>query len=91
MTDDTRLASIETELKEIRKAIVVLARVEERLVTVFKRIDNFDETNKKHEERLSAVEQNSGTNGQTLRFAERVFWIVLAASVSYAFSYVKGG
>jgi len=85
MSDDTRLASIETELKEIRKAIVVLARVEERLVTVFKRIDNFDETNKKHEERLAAVEQNSGNNGQTLRFAERIFWIVLAAGITYTF------
>mgnify|MGYP003659425196 CR=1 FL=1 len=85
MTEDTRLASIETELKEIRKAIVVLARVEERLVTVFKRIDSFEEANKKHNDRITAVEQNSGNNGQTLRFAERIFWIVLAAGVTYVF------
>jgi len=85
MTEDTRLASIETELKEIRKAIVVLARVEERLVTVFKRIDSFEEANKKHNDRITAVEQNSGNNGQTLRFAERIFWIVLAAGITYIF------
>ena len=85
MTEDTRLASIETELKEIRKAIVVLARVEERLVTVFKRIDSFEEAIKKHNDRITAVEQNSGNNGQALRFAERIFWIVLAAGITYIF------
>lgn len=90
MADDTRLASIETELKEIRKAIVVLARVEERLVTVFKRIDSFDETHKEQNGRIKILEQKSGNTGQTLRFAERVFWIVLAASVSYIFAQMKG-
>jgi hypothetical protein len=90
MSDDARLASIEVELKEIRKAIVVLARVEERLVTVFKRIDNFEETNKKHNDRITAVEQNSDNNGQALRFAERIFWIVLAAGVTYIFKQGDG-
>jgi len=80
-----RLARIENELKEINKAIVALARVEERLITVFKRMETFDEEQRRIAGRLTEVEQSAGNNGQSLRFAERVFWIILAAGVTYVF------
>jgi hypothetical protein len=37
---------------------------------------------------LLVVEEKTGNNGHSLRFAERVFWIVVAAGVTFAF---KGG
>ena len=87
MPDDARLARIETKLDEMGKAIVSLARVEERMVTLFNRLDALDKDRVAQGERLQAVEEKTGNNGASLRFAERVFWIVVAAGVTY---YLKG-
>ena len=88
MPDDARLARIETKLDEMGKVIISLARVEERMVTLFNRLDAIDKDRVAQGDRLLAVEKKTGNNGASLRFAERVFWIVLAAVVTFAF---KGG
>jgi hypothetical protein len=87
MPDDARLARIEAKLDQMGEAIVALARVEERMVTLFNRLDAIDKDRVAQGERLQAVEEKTGNNGQSLRFAERVFWIVVAAGVTY---YIKG-
>ena len=91
MSDDARLERIENEIKEIGRAIVSLARVEERLITLFKRMETFDTEQRAHASRLTEVERSSGTNGHMLRFGERVFWIVITAGIAFAFNKSKGG
>jgi hypothetical protein len=88
MPDDARLARIEVKLDQVGDAIVALARMEERMITLFKRMDTLDAEQSSHSRRISLVEGKVGSNGASLRFAERVFWIVLAAVVTFAF---KGG
>tara|TARA_B110000908_G_C10133883_1_gene393513 strand:+ start:722 stop:991 length:270 start_codon:yes stop_codon:yes gene_type:complete len=85
MPNDARLARIEAKLDQMGEAIVSLARVEERMVTLFNRLDAIDKDRAAQAKRLHAVEEKTGNNGQSLRFAERVFWIVVAAGVTYAF------
>ncbi len=85
MPDDARLARIEAKLDQMGEAIVSLARVEERMVTLFNRLDAIDKDRAAQVKRLQVVEEKTGNNGQSLRFAERVFWIVVAAGVTYAF------
>jgi hypothetical protein len=85
MPDDARLARIEVKLDQMGEAIVSLARVEERMVTLFNRLDAIDKDRAAQVKRLQVVEEKTGNNGQSLRFAERVFWIVVAAGVTYAF------
>ena len=85
MPNDARLARIEAKLDQMGEAIVSLARVEERMVTLFNRLDAIDKDRAAQVKRLQAVEEKTGNNGQSLRFAERVFWIVVAAGVTYAF------
>jgi len=89
MSDDTRLERIEKKLDEVGQAIVALARMEERMITLFKRMDSLDQEQAQHGRRLQLVEGRVGNNGQMLRFAERVFWIVVTAGVAYVFT--QGG
>tara|TARA_R110000787_G_scaffold254267_2_gene359582 strand:+ start:3435 stop:3707 length:273 start_codon:yes stop_codon:yes gene_type:complete len=84
MADDARLARIEAKLDQMGEAIVSLARVEERMVTLFNRLDGIDKDRAAQGKRLQVVEEKTGNNGQSLRFAERIFWIVVAASITYA-------
>ena len=85
MSDEQRLDRIEQKLDKLSDAVVSLARMEERMLTLFKRMDSHDGRITKTEEELEDIRGKVGVNGQTLRFAERVFWIVVAAGVTYAF------
>ena len=89
MSDDHRLERIENKLDEVGKAIVALARMEERMITLFKRMDALDADQSNQSRRLTLVESRVGSNGQALRFAERVFWIVVTGAIAFAFNYMK--
>ena len=89
MTDDARLERIEKKLDQMGEAIVALARMEERMITLFKRMDTLDQEQAQQGRRLQLVESKTGNNGQMLRFAERVLWIVVTAGVAYIFT--RGG
>lgn len=85
MSDDARLERIEKKLDQVGDAIVALARMEERMITLFKRMDTLDADQAAQGRRLTLVESKVGNNGQALRFAERVFWIVATSGVGYLF------
>lgn len=89
--DETRLERIENKLDEVGKAIVALARMEERMITLFKRMDTLDSEQSEQGKRIRDLETNVGTNGQTLRFAERVFWIAAAALITGVIAYLLEG
>lgn len=90
MSDDQRLDRIEQKLDKLADAVVSLARMEERMLTLFKRMDNHDSRIGRVEDDVTDMKGKVGTNGQALRFAERVFWIVVAAGVTYAFKSTGG-
>jgi hypothetical protein len=85
MSDEQRLDRIEQKLDKLADAVVSLARMEERMLTLFKRMDAHDTRLSKSEDEIDKLKGSVGTNGQALRFAERVFWIVLAAGVTFLF------
>jgi len=89
MSEEARLERIEKKLDEVGQAIVALARMEERMITLFKRMDNLDQEQAHHGRRITLIENRVGSNGQMLRFAERVFWIVVTAGVAFIFT--RGG
>jgi hypothetical protein len=91
MSDDNRLERIEKTLDQVRDAIIALARIEERMITLFKRMDNLDAEQSSQNRRLTLVENKVGNNGQALRFAERLFWIVATAAVGLVFYKMRSG
>jgi len=82
MPEEKRLERIEQKLDEMSKAIVSLARMEERMVTLFKRMDTYDDAQDKLSDRVAKIEKVSGADGVTLRFLERIFWIVATAGIT---------
>tara|TARA_R110000787_G_scaffold23272_2_gene66797 strand:+ start:2671 stop:2943 length:273 start_codon:yes stop_codon:yes gene_type:complete len=90
MPDDARLARIETKLDSVAEALVALARLDEKTITLFRRMDTLDDQQTQQSNRLVTLEGSVGSNGQSLRFVERVFWIVVSAGIALAFNYLKG-
>ena len=88
MTDE-RLTRIEDKLDKLSNAVVTLARMEERMITLFKRMDHYDDAQKHMWDRVRKLDEISTSRGQKLHFMERIWWIVLTAAVGAGFVYMR--
>ena len=80
--DEDRLGRIESKLDKLSEAIVSLARVEERITTLFSRQDANELMQQNNTKRIAELEQQLASSKNTIRLGERAFWIVFAAAVS---------
>ena len=87
--NDPRLSRMEDKLDKLSEAVISMARMEERLVSAFKRLDLVDEGFNKSDQRMDKLEQTSIKQGQTIAFAERLFWIILTGAVGLVFVYLR--
>ena len=85
MDENPRLSRIEAKLDKLADAVISLARMEERMATLFNRMSKYDDKQDELEDRVDEISVKVSTNGTTLRFAERIFWISASAAVSYLF------
>ena len=69
--NDNRLSRMEEKLDKLSEAVISVARIEERMISVFKRLDRVDEGFNKWDKRMDELEQTSIKQGQTLAFSER--------------------
>lgn len=88
MSDD-RLHRIEEKVDKLADAVVEMARMEERLVTVFKRMDDMGGMLKKMDDRLDEMERQAIVRGQKIAFAERIFWMIATGAVGLAFVFLR--
>ena len=81
--DEARLERIETKLDKLSDAIVSIVRVEERMVTLFKKMEVMDESLGKLETRLSEVEQVSTARGAIYRLVDKLAWLFIGGMVVF--------
>jgi len=74
-----RLDRIEEKLDKVGEAIISLARMEERMITLFKRMDMYDQQQAALEVRVTNVEMKNASAA----WIERVIWLVIGAIVVY--------
>jgi len=82
---ENRLHRIELKLDKLAEAVVQLARMEERLVTLFNRMDSWETRQLKIESRVDDLKLEVRNNRSVVMFGERLFWIVLTAGIGTAF------
>lgn len=83
-----RLSRIEDKLDKLSEAVVRLARMEERMITLFNRMDKYDSALEKIVGRLDILEKNMAKGSVIGRLFDRAFWIVLGAGVAFIFKQV---
>ena len=69
--NDNRVSRMEEKLDKLSEAVTSMARIEERMISVFKRLDRVDEGFNKSDRRMDELEQTSIRRGQNVAFAER--------------------
>ena len=88
MSDD-RLTRMEDKLDKLSEAVLAIARMEERMLTVFKRLENVDASIKKMDDRIDEMEKQAISRGQKIAFAERISWMILTGAVGLCFVYLR--
>lgn len=82
---EERLARIENKVDSLAEAMVMMARIEERMVTIFKRMDRYDEAQDSIDAKLSVLEKHSLKRSVVETVLDRGVWIVLAGAVAWYF------
>jgi len=80
--DDGRLVRIEQKLDKLSDAVVSLARMEERMLTLFKRMDKYEIAQDEIAERVTEVEKVSISRGAIFRLIDKATWIVVGIVVA---------
>jgi hypothetical protein len=73
----TRLNRIEEKLDKVGEAIISLARMEERMITLFKRMDTYDMQQSFLEVIVNKMEVNSASSA----WVERVVWLIVGGLI----------
>lgn len=81
---EQRLERIENKLDRLSDSVANFARIEERLLSIFKRLERHEKQIDQHAEDIKVLTNSVLTNSRTLQFGERMFWIVVTAGVSLA-------
>jgi hypothetical protein len=74
----TRLNRIEEKLDKVGEAIISLARMEERMITLFKRMDTYDHQQSLLETRVNSIEVKNASGA----WIERFIWIIIGAVIT---------
>ena len=83
--NDKRLSRMEEKLDKPSEAVISMARIEEWMISVFKRLDRLDEGFNNSDKLIDTLEQTNIKLGQTIASSERLFWVILTGSVSLVF------
>ena len=97
MADDARFYRVEKnidklgdKIDELTKVVTAMARIEERMVTLFKRMDRYDQAHSDLDERLSEIEKTSTKRGVVYQLIDKGFWLIIGAGLTYI-AKVSGG
>jgi len=87
--EDLRLSRIESKLDKLADAVVSLARMEERMLTLFKRIDQYEERQQKIEERVNDLEMEDAGKNSVIRILEKATWLALGIALAFLTDILK--
>jgi len=80
--DDARLERMEKKLDTLSEAVVSLARMEERMITLFKRMDKYDDVQTGVVDRVEKVEKITVQRGVVFHMLDKLLWVVVGAGVA---------
>ena len=87
--EDLRLSRIEAKLDKLADAVVSLARMEERMLTIFKRIEHYEDRQQKIEERVSEIEKDDASKDSVFSVVNRSIWLVAGIALAFVFDLFK--
>lgn len=85
MDTDQRFDRLEQKIDKLTDAVTKIVRVEEQMISSNRRLDNVEQRVEKAEVDIDGLAKIVRDNEGVARFADRMFWIILAGAVSFMF------
>lgn len=89
MADEQRFDRMEKQLDklgdkidDLTKVVTTMARIEERMVTLFKRMEHYDDQQADLDARLTAIETTTTKRGVVYHAVEKGFWLIVGAGLA---------
>ena len=79
---NARLDRFESKIDGLSAAVVNLARMEERMIALFKRMDAYDLQQKELEQKLVAIEKTLIKRSSFFQIFDKLAWIAVAAIIT---------
>ena len=89
MQEDQRLSRIEEKLDKLADAVVSLARMEERMLTIFKRIEVYETRQEQLEQRVTDIELQDAGKNSIYKILDKGVWLIIGVAVAFFFDILK--
>ena len=80
---EKHLDKLGDKIDELTKVVTTMARIEERMVTLFKRMDVYEIRHETLDTRLANIESGSAKNGVVFGLFDKVFWIIVGGIIAF--------
>ena len=82
---------VDKKLDVLTEVVEKLARIDERMLSTFRRMDTYDETQRELTKRVADMEAKSTGQVVKLDWMERLAWIAIVAAVPFLLNSGLGG
>jgi len=89
--DTARYDRLEKKIDKLTDAVTAIARVEEKILASNMRLDRAEYRLDKQEEDLDIISKLARSNSGSVAFADKLFWLVIGATVSLGVWLAKAG
>ena len=83
MADEQRLERMENKIDELTKVVTSMARIKERMITLFKRMETYEFRHDNLDGRIVEVEKTITKTGVVDQVLEKGFWVVIGGGIAY--------
>ena len=80
---EKQIEKLGDKIDDLTKVVTVMARIEERMITLFKRMETYEFRHDTLDGRLKNVEQNTSQRSVIDRVLEKGFWLVMGAGLAF--------
>lgn len=98
MADEQRFDRMEKSIDrlgekvdDLTKVVTAMARIEERMITLFKRMDRYEADRSEIVDRVTQVEKITTQRGVVFHAMDKGFWLVIGAAVAVGTNMLKMG
>jgi hypothetical protein len=83
VADEHRLERMENKIDELTKVVTSMARIEERMITLFKRMETYEFRHDNLDSRIGDVEKTVTKTGVVDQVLEKGFWVVVGGGIAF--------
>jgi hypothetical protein len=80
---EKHLDKLGDKIDELTKVVTTMARIEERMVTLFKRMDAYEIRHGSLDDRLASMESGSTRHGVVFGLFDKLFWLALGGGLAF--------